>query len=170
MKLYTTSGSMDFMEFLRNKYTNERMVVMHGVGNSVVLHETESKSVFQTPLSYEVIGSENPLKEEGFFAFNYMPVTDEGRPLFEHWTLRHIDSVSSQHGFIAYRILRPTKGDHYAILTQWTGRFFYEEWQRTPSYKTLMATEVKGTGLEAQPHLFTSAPYISTYKVKTDEE
>ena len=60
------------------------MIVMHGEGNSLLLHETEGKTVFQTPRRYEVISSSGTLEENGFFAFNNIPVTDEGRPIFEH--------------------------------------------------------------------------------------
>ena len=53
-------------------------------GNSLLLHETAGKTVFQTPRRYEVIGSSGTLQENGYFVFNNIPVTDEGRPIFEH--------------------------------------------------------------------------------------
>ena len=47
MNIYLTSGTMDFMESLRKRYANETMIVMHGTGNSVLLHETEGKPFFK---------------------------------------------------------------------------------------------------------------------------
>ena len=45
------------------------MVVMHGEGNSLLLHETEGKSVFQTPRRYEVIGSSGTLTRRWLLRF-----------------------------------------------------------------------------------------------------
>ena len=69
---------------VKNKYPNEAMILIHGEGNSVLIHETERKSVFATPRKFEVLDSVNDLEERGFFVFNNIPVTDEGRPVFEH--------------------------------------------------------------------------------------
>lgn len=169
MKLYTTSGSMDFMESIRKKYPNETMVVMHGAGNSILIHETEGKSTFQTPHTYMVLDGAGPLKEEGFFALNYIPTSDEGRPIFEHWLLRRANLIATQKGLISYRILRPEASNTYVIMTQWTGKFFFESWQDTPSYHEVIAEGEKGAGLHKQPHMFASAPYVATYKVNKDD-
>lgn len=169
LKLYTTSGSMDFMESVRKKYLNETMVVMHGVGNSILMHETSGKSVFQTPHTYTVIDHAGPLEEQGFFALNYIPTSDEGRPIFEHWVLKRTDLIKSQKGLISYRILRPEASNTYVIMTQWTGKFFFESWQETPAYHEVTAEGEKGAGLHKDLHMFASAPYVATYKVKKDE-
>ena len=39
VKFYLTSGTPEFMERLMNKYAKEPMILLHGKGNSVVMHE-----------------------------------------------------------------------------------------------------------------------------------
>ena len=43
------------------------MILIHGEGNSVLIHETEGKTVFATPRKFEVLDSVNDLEEHGFF-------------------------------------------------------------------------------------------------------
>lgn len=169
MNIYLTSGTMDFMESLQKKFKNERMIVMHGIGNSLLLHESKGASYFQTPMKYNVIGSFGKFEEKGYFALNNVAITDEGKPIFEHWVLRHIDPIEDEPGFIAYRFLRPLGSNTYIILTQWSKKIFFDLWKESLSYEQLLATSETGTGLEKKPHIFSSAPYITTYQTKTDE-
>lgn len=169
MHIYITSGTMDFMDSLRKNYKNEQMIAMHGKGNSLLIHETTEPSLFQTPMKYDVIGSAGHFEEEGFFALNNVSVTDEGRPIFEHWLLSHIDPIEKESGFLAYRLLRPLGSNTYIILTQWSKKIFFDLWQESLSYQQLLSTNETGTGLERKPHMFSSAPYVTTYKAKKDD-
>ena len=85
MYMYFTAGTRDFMEKLQERHANKGMILMHGGGQSLLVHESDrKKSLFQTPRRYEVIGSVGNLAEDGYFVCNNVPVTDEGRPVFEH--------------------------------------------------------------------------------------
>ena len=170
MNIYLTSGTMDFMETLRKRNSKETMIVMHGVGNSVLLHETAGKTSFQTPRSYEVISTSGTLKDEGFFAFNNIPVTDEGRPIFEHRLLSRIDTIEDEPGFIAFRLLRPLESDTYIVLTQWTNPTVFKTWENSSAYKTVHENNESGAGLDKMQHIFSSAAYVTTYKTKKEEE
>lgn len=157
------------MKSLRRQYPNEKMIVMHGKGNSLLLHETAGKSVFQTPRKYQVIDAAGDFEEEGFFALNNISVSDEGKPIFEHWSLSHIDSVQNISGIIAHRLLRSLDSNTYIILTQWSKKVYFNLWQDSTSYLQLLGTNQAGTGLEKKPHMFSSAPYVTTYKAKKDD-
>ena len=123
------------MKLLRKKYPRETMVLMFGEGNSLLLHETGGKSVFQSPRRYEVIHSSGELKEPGYFAFNNIPVTDEGRPVFEHLFQNQLKQIDSEVGLIASRLLRPLKSDTFLVITQWTNaHLFSPDEQDTSAY------------------------------------
>lgn len=169
MNFFITSGTMDFMESLRKKFPSENMIAMHGKGNALLIHETKRKSIFQTPLKYKVIDAAGVLEEDGFFAFNNFSVSDEGRPIFEHWCLSKIDPIQKEPGIIAYRLLRALDSNTYIILTQWTKKTFFNLWQESISYHQLLGTNERGTGLEKKPHIFSSAPYVTTYKSKKED-
>lgn len=169
MKIFLTSGTMDFMESLEKRFSTEHMIVMHGSGTSILLHETAGKTLFQTPRRYEVVDSSGTLQKEGFFAFNHIPVTDEGKPIFEHRFLSHSDTIPTTSGLIAFRLLRPTDSDTYIILTQWTEKKSFELWKKSTFYTFLHAKDEAGIGLDKGPHIFSSAPYLTTYKSESDE-
>ena len=170
MNIYLTSGTKDFMGTVRKRFANEKMIVMHGTSNSVLLHETEGKTVFQTPRRYEVISSSGSLTENGFFAFNNVPITDESRPIFEHRFQSRMQDISAEPGFVAYRLLRPLNSETYIFLTQWTSKVFLNLWLDSPTYKKLQESIEHEAGSDKTQHIFLSAPYVTTYKTKEDEE
>lgn len=171
MNIYLTSGTPEFMDSLKEKHAGEKMVVLHGEGNAVLIHETSGKTVFQTPRKYEVIDSSGELSEQGYFVFNNIPVTDEGRPIFEHRFTNRPRAIEDEPGFIAIRVMRPLDSDTYIILTQWTGAGSFEAWQNSQAYSK--AHEKRGTdeGIDKRPNIFSSASYVTTYKTakKADE-
>ena len=171
MHIYLTSGTAEFMEQVKNKYPKEHMILIHGEGNSVLIHETEGKSVFATPRKFEVLDSTNDLEDRGFFVLNNIPVTDEGRPVFEHRFLNREGTVENEPGFIAFRLLRPLNGDTYIVLTQWNGPHSFEAWKRSQAFKSAHADrkEATTTGIRQQ-NIFSAASYVSTYTVAKKEE
>lgn len=168
MNIFLTSGTADFMESLQKRFDHENMIVMHGSRNAILLHETAGKTLFQTPQRYEVVGSFGAINKIGFFAFNHIPVTDDGKPIFEHLFQSRADSLSAETGLIAFRFLRPMDSNTYIIFTQWTDKIHFELWEKSPAYAHI--TDESGVGLDKRPHIFTSAPYVTTYKNKQDEE
>ena len=169
MNIYLTSGTAEFLEQVKNKHPNEHMILIHGEGNSVLIHETEEKSIFATPRKFEVIDSVNELEERGFFVFNNIPVTEEGRPVFEHRFLNRARAIEDEPGFIAFRLLRPLNGDTYIVLTQWNGPHSFEAWKNSKAYKAAHAERENPTGARQQ-NIFSAASYVSTYTVTKKEE
>ncbi|MEK3935528.1 antibiotic biosynthesis monooxygenase [Sporosarcina sp. FSL W7-1349] len=169
MNIYMTSGTPEFMEKLREKHAKERMFVMHGQGNTILLHETEGKSVFQTPRRFEVIGASGELKENGYFALNNINVMDEGRPVFEHHYKTQQNAVDGEPGFLAFRLLRPLDSDTYVLLTEWSEARFYDLWKESKAYERIHEIDRARVGTD-RPHIFTSAPYTATYTAKMKDE
>ena len=169
MNIFLTSGTIDFMKTLQKQFANEEMVVMHGASNSILLHETIGKTLFQTPRRFEVISSSGTLQQHGFFALNNIPVTDEGRPIFEHRFHNQADTISESPGFIAQRLLRPLNSDTYIVLTQWTAKNFFELWKDSPVYAYIHVSNESGTGSDKTLHIFSSAAYLTTYKGRSEE-
>ena len=169
MYIYLTSGTGDFLEQLKNKYPNEKMILIHGEGNSVLIHETEGKSVFTTPRKFEVLDSVNHLEERGFFVFNNIPVTDEGRPVFEHRFLNRARAIEDEPGFVAFRLLRPINSEAYIVMTQWNGPHSFEAWKSSKAFTSAHAERKEPTGVNQQ-NIFSAASYVTTYSVAPKEE
>lgn len=171
MKLYLTSGTADFMESLRKKRANEQIIIMHGEGNTVLLHETEGKSVFATPRTFEVLDAVNDLQQKGYFVMNNIPVSEEGRALFEQRFANRAGNVDEASGFIAYRLLRPVKHETYIVLTQWAGPASFELWQSSDAFKEAHTQRRESsTGMANTQAMFMSKPYLTKYTAKPLED
>ena len=170
MNIYLTSGTPEFMDSLKAKHENEKMFVLYGEGNAVLLHETAGKTVFSTPRKYEVIDSSGELTDQGYYVFNNIPVTDEGRPIFEHRFSNRARAIENEPGFIAIRVMRPVGSDTYIVLTEWTGAGSFQAWQNSQAYEK--AHEKRGTaeGIDKAPNIFSSASYVTTYWTKHDDK
>ncbi|KQL33244.1 antibiotic biosynthesis monooxygenase [Psychrobacillus sp. FJAT-21963] len=156
MNFYITSGTPEFMDSIKKKHPKEDLFLLHGVGNSVLIHETSGKSVFQVPRKYEILESYGRFSEKGYFVLQHIPLSDEGRPIFEYQYTKLTETVEKEPGFIALRVLKPLKSDTYIILTEWSGPNSFEVWKKSnPLNFDHVADKQK---------IFTSAPYVSTYK------
>lgn len=170
LNIYLTSGTMNFMESLQAKFSEENMIVMHGAGNSILLHETMGKTLFQTPRHYEVIHSFHSLEHQGFFAFNNIPVTEEGKPIFEHRFHNYAESITKFAGLVATRLLRPTNSDTYIVLTQWTTKKAFDQWKKSSNYAQIQTISEDGLITNKSSHIFSSAAYLTTYQGIEDED
>lgn len=135
MKIYITSGTYDFLNKIKNKHSKEQLLLMQNSENTVLVHETERKTLFSMPRSFEVLESYGPLSQDAKFAvMNHIPLTDEERPLFEYRFKNKHALLQSQPGFVSLRILRPIKANIYVILTLWETEKAFKDWQSSSSF------------------------------------
>ncbi|MBE1554976.1 antibiotic biosynthesis monooxygenase family protein [Sporosarcina limicola] len=170
MNIFLTSGTPEFMEKMKEKHAEKNMFVMYGAGNSLLLHETEKKTVFQVPRRYEVIGSSGTLQKNGYFVFNNIPVSDEGRPVFEHRFQSRTNAIDDEPGFIAFRLLRPLDSDTYIVLTEWSDSSYFTSWKNSSAFKRSHAEDTTAVGANSIAHIFSGAAYVTTYQMKKKEE
>jgi len=150
MYIYLTSGTGDFLEQVKNKYPNEHMILIHGDGNSVLIHETEGKTVFATPRKFEVLDSVNELEERGRF-------------------LERSRAIENEPGFVAFRLLRPIKSDTYIVMTQWNGPHSFEAWKSSRAFESAHAKRDDSSGV-SQQNIFSAASYVTTYSAMPNED
>ncbi|KGR82855.1 antibiotic biosynthesis monooxygenase family protein [Lysinibacillus odysseyi] len=162
MNFYLTSGTPDFMERLVNKHGKENMILLHGGGNSVVMHETTKKSVFATPRSFEVLDGTGTFEQRGFVAMQNVPVMDEARPVFEEQLLKSIAPLKNEPSLIAYRVLRPIKAEIYVVITQWAGPASFDTWTKSHQFQDGLAALLDSSSSPTQ-NLFNAKTYTTTY-------
>lgn len=168
MKIFITSGTYDFLNRIKNKHPNEDMLLMQNNENTVLVHETERKTVFNMPRSFEVIESFGSLASNTEFAvMNYIPLTEEERPLFEYRFKNSHALLQNQPGFLALRILRPLKANVYVILTLWQSETTSKDWQASPSYTTFFS-DIKTSSSSLQ--LFSGGSYTKYYFLSKVED
>lgn len=169
MNVYMTTGTFDFLKSIQQKHRNEKMVLMDSPDGAALFHETETKTVFASPRKYEVVDASGEIARQGYVVLNNIPVTDEGRPLFEHRFKNRAGAIENEPGFLAIRVLRPLDSDTYVIFTQWENAKAFENWKSSQAYSE--AHKKRGTeeGLDKKPHIFSGASYLSTYTVPEEQ-
>lgn len=163
MNVYITAGTVSFLKIIESKHPKENMVTMVNENGALLLHETDSKTVFNQPRKYEVLLSYREIQNEGYVTIIHIPVTDEGRPLFEHQIKIRTQGLNSEPGLIAYRILRPISSNTYVLLTVWETEAYYQKWQK--SEEVLLGDHNKLKDYTGQENIFVSAPYASKYSI-----
>ncbi|WP_342462850.1 antibiotic biosynthesis monooxygenase [Ureibacillus sp. FSL K6-8385] len=160
MNFYITAGTPQFMEKLHQKYEKEPMYILYGANETLLLHETEKKTVFQTPQKYEVVDGFHNLEQSGFFTFYHIPVSDEGRPVFEKNMTERLKRLKDQSGLMAYRLLRPKKSETYIILLQWFDKHSFEIWKKYNPF----AEELENFSLGVKKdNIFNAKTYMAAY-------
>ena len=167
MKLYITSGTADYLLRFKDNHPEETMVLMETNDSAMLVHETNGESLFKEPRKYEVIDSTGSIiQEEGFVVLNNIPVTDEGRPVFEDRFLNRPKQVENEPGFLSIRVLRPLSSNTYIIMTVWENERAFENWQQSKAYENAHKKRGTKAGVDfAKPSIFESASYVSKYYI-----
>ncbi|MDP4083930.1 MAG: antibiotic biosynthesis monooxygenase [Bacillota bacterium] len=163
MKVYMTIGTFDYLKELRKKYQNEKMLLMLNQDDALLLHETIGETVFKEPRSYEVFDSLGEMRAGEFVVMNNIPVSDEGRPLFEHRFKNRPKTIENEPGFVAIRVLRPLLSNTYVILTGWKDENSFLQWQHSKAFTS--SHEGKKDEFNSQPKIFTSTSYLTKFQI-----
>ncbi|WP_462408920.1 antibiotic biosynthesis monooxygenase family protein [Neobacillus sp. Marseille-QA0830] len=160
MNVYLTTGTIEYLKKIMEKHPEEKLVAMENADGALLIHETKRETVFKLPRRYEAIESRGELAKEGLVVMNHIPVTDEGRPLFEHKMKLQNWLFENEPGLLALRCLRPIASKTYIILTIWEKEASFEKWQSSNAPFSEKVNSSFGIG---QPGIFENAPYIRKY-------
>jgi heme oxygenase (mycobilin-producing) len=163
MKVYITVGTLGYLKTIKAKNSQESIAIMENDDTALLLHETEGETVFKEPRKYEVLYSSGSIGNEGFVVFNNIPVTDEGRPIFEYRFKNRSKQIENEPGFLAIRVLRPLSSNTYIVLTVWENETAFSDWKNSPSFKGAHKKQEEG---QPQPQIFLSPSYTTKYKLK----
>ncbi|MHC0036784.1 antibiotic biosynthesis monooxygenase family protein [Pseudoneobacillus sp. C159] len=159
MKVYITTGTIEFLMGMKEKKATESMVLMQNQEQALLYHETNGKTIFQAPRRYELIDSNGELNQIGFVAMNHESIKDEEQPIFVERTKKILAPIESYKGFKAYRFLKPEKILTYLLITLWENEISYRNWQKTASYQDVFQQK----SVDLNTKLFSPQSYVSTY-------
>ncbi|SES70056.1 Heme-degrading monooxygenase HmoA [Oceanobacillus limi] len=165
MKAYMTNGTGDFLEKLAKKHPQQTIHIMSSGAGSLAYYEGTNKELFVAGRTYEVLVEKGNIQEEGFVAMNNIPVTEEGRPVFEDRFKNRKHEVDNMEGFQAFRLLRPVSGNTYVVLTQWKSEVDYDHWKNSGSFK-----KSHSESPTKPPAYFADRPFLTTYYMKKEDE
>ncbi|WP_211654772.1 antibiotic biosynthesis monooxygenase family protein [Planococcus alpniumensis] len=158
MKLYKWLGSEQETDTLKE---NGWFVLTSG-SDAVAINEQEIP-VGEQVEAYEVLDQKGQLEVGAFAVFNNIPVTEEGRELFESRFQNRAGLVEKEPGFAAIRILRPLDSDTYVILTMWEDESAFTTWQSSQAYSHAHKKRGTSEGIDKRPNIFPRPSFVTTY-------
>jgi len=164
MNVYMTSGTYEYLKSIQEKHSDQNVFLMQGEEKSLAI--TENENVFQEPFVYEIVDQVGTMQEKGFVVMNNIPVTDEGRPIFEDRFKNRAGSVEDSPGFQALSILRPTQGNTYVVLTQWASVENFEDWKNSQSFQK--AHQKSGSESKEKPPFAAGPAYVTKYSMDSE--
>ncbi|SNT52976.1 Heme-degrading monooxygenase HmoA [Bacillus sp. OK838] len=170
MNVFITTGTYDFLKIKKDKHPNEKILLMQNSGTTVLLHETSGKTLFSSPRKYEVVDGKGHLQDHGYVVMNNIPVSEEGRPVFEHRFKKRAGFIENEPGFVALRILRPINSETYVILTIWEKQADFMSWQKSSSYQEAYNSDTKATITNSSQKMFSGEAYVTQYTLVKDPQ
>ncbi len=162
-----TSGTLDFLTKICEKHPRLSFYFMHDQDTTHAYYEDTVKTVFATAREFEIIVATGKLQEDGFVVMNNIPVTDEGKPIFESQFKQRAGMINDTPGFYALRVLRPFHGNTYIVMVQWDNQESYEKWKNSEAFAK---SHKKPKDAKAKPPYAAGPSYVTTYQMVDFEE
>ena len=158
MKLYKWLGNAQETD----AWKDEGWFVLLSGNDAAAITEQEVPAGGQIE-AYEVLDHKGQLEDGAYAVFNNIPVTEEGRDLFESRFKNRAGLVEKEPGFAAIRILRPLDSDTYVILTMWEDESAFTTWQSSQAYSHAHKKRGTSEGIDKRPNIFPRPSFVTTY-------
>ncbi|HLT57089.1 MAG TPA: antibiotic biosynthesis monooxygenase [Bacillota bacterium] len=166
MKGHMTNGTIMFLKKLAEKYKNLDLFLMTGSQGALAYYEHDKKrSIFQAGRSYEIIAESGHLRNAGYVVMNHIPVAEDSKPVFEDNFKKRRQEVDQMPGFLAFRLLRPLKGNTYIVMTQWATETDFENWKKSSAFQKAHDKQAV-----KQPAYFAERPFATAYWMYKEKE
>ncbi|HSH24570.1 MAG TPA: antibiotic biosynthesis monooxygenase [Massilibacterium sp.] len=158
---------MYYLSLIRTKdttFTKHRWIRFIGDEGTLLMRETVKHPGEECEV-FSILDATGSFIPNGYLVLNNIPVTEEGRDLFEERFMNRKRLVEKEKGFVAIRVLRPLSHDTYVILTMWESEDSFKQWQTSKAYHH--AHKKRGTqeGID-QKDIFPRPSFVETYKGK----
>ena len=160
LKLFKWTGPLDEAGNLPEE---SRASLMNNDEEVLVLHEGETTTL-ENAVEYDVLDHSGDLPSGRFAVLNNIPVTDEGREIFEQRFNNRARLIEAEPGFVAIRVLRPVHSGTYVILTMWEDEEYFTKWQTSQAYGKAHAKRGTEEGVDQRPNIFSGPSFVTTYK------
>ncbi|MRG86949.1 antibiotic biosynthesis monooxygenase family protein [Salinibacillus xinjiangensis] len=167
MKVLMTSGTVDYLLKIKQKYPEANIQVMQNVTSGLAYYEGNNDEVFEEERIYETVDMVGEMQDEGFVVMNHIPVTDEGRPIFEDRFKNRSGKIEDMPGFQALRILRPEQRNTYIVLSQWADEDSFISWKNSLSFKE--AHKQQDAKKQEKPSYSAGDSYVTQYHMVVGE-
>lgn len=153
-----TNGTLEYLEKIRDNHPTITIHFMQNKTSTTVYYEDTRAPIFKEARGYDIITRIGTLDPNGYVMMKHIPVTDDGKPIFESEFKQRANKIEQVPGFCAFRVLRPLHGNTYVLFVQWNNEESYHAWLNSNAYK-----ETYGEG--KKPKYRAGKPFTTTYSM-----
>lgn len=158
-----TNGSAGFLRDLKVNYPETDFYFMQKDQTTIAYYENKQENLFDAGRSYQAVIVAGKLQATGYVVMNHIPVIEDGQASFEGRFKQSQREVEVASGFIAFRLLKPDKGNTYIAYTQWQKQQDFQNWKNTDQFK-----QSHQSNQTTPPAYFADKPFITTYEMIAD--
>lgn len=156
MKIYTTYGTYGYLNQIRLNNPERNLFLFSTNDSSVIIEETEEKSILKHPTVYDTVVEINELNNQHFYSALFIPSSDDHSHQLEK-RLANLDlKLDNFAGFKSYRFLKPEEGTTYKVYFGFVNRQAYEDFKESDTFKDYFSKD-------ALRHYFGSSAQHSSY-------
>lgn len=163
MELYKWEGHRDQAVAVLASEPNARLIFLVNGEQSALLYETQGGPPLANADAYQVLDAVGDINDGYYAVFNNIPVSEEGKELFESRFKNRAGKVEEEPGFAAIRVLRPVNSDTYIILTLWKDEESFTNWQQSQAYSHAHAKRGTEEGIDKKPNIFPRPSYVTKF-------
>lgn len=166
MYAHMTTGTLSFLQKIVSKHALSNYFFMQqGLNTSIYYESNRKKTIFSSGRSYDILFSKGEFIDKGYITLDNIPVTEDSVKTFEAQFKDNNLPAFSMPGFVAYRLLKPLKGNMYTILYAWESEMYYKYWKESEEYKRFLAqTETR------LPAYFADRPFTQTFTIVEEDD
>lgn len=163
MNIHVTYGDITELRAIKEGLVSEYIILMELENEAVLIQENEGSAGFGEADSYTVLDQSGDIDNGSYAVFNNIPVTEEGREIFEERFMSRARRIEGTEGFGAIRVLRPLESDVYVILTMWQNEDAFKAWQSSENYAVAHKNRGTEKGIDKKPEVFARPSFVTTY-------
>lgn len=135
MKINTTYGTYGFLNQIRLKHPDKDLFLFSTEDSTVIIEETEDKSILKHPTIYNTINEINEMNNDHFYSALFIPSSDDHAHQLEKRLVNLDLNFDNFAGFKSYRFLKPVEGTTYKVYFGFANRETYEDFKETDTFK-----------------------------------
>ncbi|KTW21505.1 hypothetical protein [Staphylococcus xylosus] len=135
MKIFASYGTFGYLNQIRLNNPDHNLLQFSASDSSVILEETDEKSVLKQPLIYNILESEGDLNENYFYSVIFVPTSEDHAYQLEKRLENLTTDFKQFAGYRCYRFLKPEHGLTYKIYFGFESRTAYEDFKASSVFK-----------------------------------
>jgi len=142
MYLHLTTGTEDFLQKLKDKHSNEPLILASNVQKSILLSTSESKkNIFQMPQTFDIVDQTTKDAPQKLISLHRFHLDKDNQSAIEFHLKNTFSEICNRYEPASSFLLLEKKNKSIMIMIFWSEELTYKQFQASIPYEKML--EVK---------------------------